>query len=353
MYKSFKLIRLIALLMVISLFLSGCYKPYQPYDPDEDDYDEHAPIIFLIDDEPYEKKNDDVISDKEVNKSYTVYVTIINNGGRAKNHTAKDVKLFLVDETRSITIEVGEKDITRDGYTTFSNLSYGEQARVHLAVEGTIKKQNKQYYVKARSNSFNIGDPTASTIESLSVTPISTTIKVGETVSYRATAKYKNRSSAVDVTDQVRWLSEVPSKATMTGNQAIGVGIGTTKIIASLEDKIAEATLVVMAPASLNRIEITPTGAEVLIGQDKPFYAYGIYANNQRINITSEVTWSSTATDIATIASSGVATGKGAGMTTIAATLQGKSASTSLTVKEPPVLIPDDQRLIWEKEVVN
>ncbi|BAE84196.1 Ig-like domain-containing protein [Desulfitobacterium hafniense] len=350
MHRYLNPVRIVVLIIVSSLILSGCYKPY---DPDDDYCDPTPSRTFIIDDEPYKKKSEYVISDKEVNKSYTAYVTIVNNGENKKEDTAKDVKLFLVDETRKIIIEVGTKDIQSSGYTTFPKLSYSEHARVHLVVEGYIKKNKNQYdYVKVKSNSFNIGNPTSS-IESLSVTPMSKTIKVGESVTYKATAKYKDCLPTVDVTNQVNWYSTDPSKATMNGNKAAGVGVGTTKIIASFQDKTVEATLIVTAPDSFDQIYITPTIAEVLVGQGKPFYAYGKYGHNQEVNITNEVTWSSSNSSTATIESNGVATGKAAGTTTITATFKGKSASASLTVKAPPSSIPGDERLIWEKEIVE
>lgn len=354
MNKSMNLMRVVICIFVSSVLLSGCYLPHWPYDPGDEDLPPSS-RTFVFDDELYpDKKNYNGITDKQVNTSYNIYVTIATNGEKAKEDTAKDVKLYLVDETRKVVIEIGEKNITSNGYVVFPDLSYPEHAIVHLVAEGYIKKKNtsKYEYAKARSDSFKIGNPN-STIESITVSPNTHTIKVGETVEYVAKAKYKDYLPLIDVTDQVRWYSSDSGKAVMNGSVATGVGVGQTIIIASLQDKIGEATLTINAPEFYDQIIIVPNEAEIIVGQSKPFYAFGKYGDNPQEPITNLVTWSSEDQEVAVVDQNGVVTGKQSGSTMIKVTFRDKTARANLIVKSSPVTIPDSERLIWEKETVN
>ncbi len=90
------------------------------------------------------------------------------------------------------------------------------------------------------------------------------------------------------------------------------------------------------APHTLQSITVTPANPTITNGQTEAFTATGYYADLTTANLTSQVTWSSSATTVATINSQGLASSVAAGTTTITATLTGISGSTSLTVVNPP-----------------
>jgi hypothetical protein len=73
-----------------------------------------------------------------------------------------------------------------------------------------------------------------------------------------------------------------------------------------------------------------------VLGTTRQFTATGTYSNNTTQNLTAAVTWSSSATGVATISnaagSNGLATSVAAGSTTITATSGGIPGSTTLTV---------------------
>jgi len=84
----------------------------------------------------------------------------------------------------------------------------------------------------------------------------------------------------------------------------------------------------VYAPAptpTLASIAVTPTNPTIQqIGAMQQFTATGIYSDGTTQNLTSQVTWASTSSAVATIiANSGLATGVGVGTSTISATLGG------------------------------
>jgi uncharacterized protein YjdB/uncharacterized protein YcfL len=94
------------------------------------------------------------------------------------------------------------------------------------------------------------------------------------------------------------------------------------------------------APASLSSIQINPSTQTIAAGGTTQFTAIGTYTHGthpaETEDITSQVTWASSTAGVATIASSGLATGVGAGTTNITASAAGFtgqiSGSATLTV---------------------
>ncbi len=76
--------------------------------------------------------------------------------------------------------------------------------------------------------------------------------------------------------------------------------------------------------ATLSSIEVTPVSlAKLAVGSTRQFTAIGTYSDRSTANITSKVTWVSSAAKIATISSVGLATGLAVGNTNITAALSG------------------------------
>ena len=111
--------------------------------------------------------------------------------------------------------------------------------------------------------------------------------------------------------------------------------VGSTTITATLGAVSGTTTLTVTA-ATLSSIAVTPTNPSIAKGLTKQFIATGTYSDNTTQDITSLVTWSSSAGSVATISnaagSKGLATSVVAGSTTITATLGAVSGTTTLTV---------------------
>lgn len=84
---------------------------------------------------------------------------------------------------------------------------------------------------------------------------------------------------------------------------------------------------------TLSSIAITPASATVTSGLDTNFMATATYSDGSTSDITSQVAWSTADNSIATISSSGVASGLIAGVTTVTSSMSGiTSPSASLTV---------------------
>jgi hypothetical protein len=167
-------------------------------------------------------------------------------------------------------------------------------------------------------------------LESIAVTPVSASIAKGLTQAFVATATYSDGSTA-DVTASATWASSATTVATMSGNVATGVGLGTSTISATVGAVTGSATLTVTAP-TLVSIGVSPTLPSIAKGTTLAFTATGTYTDASTVDLTSSVTWASSATAVATISAGGVATGVSAGTTTISATLGALGDSTTLTV---------------------
>jgi len=87
---------------------------------------------------------------------------------------------------------------------------------------------------------------------------------------------------------------------------------------------------------TLVSIQVRPGGASVAKGNQRPYVAWGTYSNGVTMQLSS-VTWKSSATNVATIDNSGLATATAQGTTTISATSGSITGSTGLTVTPPVV----------------
>jgi hypothetical protein len=85
----------------------------------------------------------------------------------------------------------------------------------------------------------------------------------------------------------------------------------------------------------LSSIAVTPVNPSIFLGASQQFHASGTYTNGLAGDLTNAVTWTSSATTVATISASGLASSARQGNSTITATAGKVSGSTTLTVTVP------------------
>ena len=180
---------------------------------------------------------------------------------------------------------------------------------------------------------------TAATLQSIGVTPPAPSAAKGTTLQFTATGTYSDNSTQ-DITSQVTWASSATTVATISdaaGSKGLAsaVSVGTSNISAALDGKTGGTTLTVTA-ATLQSIAVTPTAPSVAKGSPVQFTATGTYSDNSTQDITSQVTWASSVTAVASISnaagSKGLASTVGVGASNISAALSGKTGGTMLTV---------------------
>jgi trimeric autotransporter adhesin len=124
-----------------------------------------------------------------------------------------------------------------------------------------------------------------------------------------ATGTY-NDASTKNLTDSTTWTSGDDSVATVSSTGLVtAVSSGTASITAT-SGRISGATTVSVTLANLKSIEVTPTTVSITSGETQDFVATATLEDGSSVVITADVTWTSSNTSTATIASSGVAPGQ-------------------------------------------
>ena len=179
------------------------------------------------------------------------------------------------------------------------------------------------------------GGSTPKTLVSIAVTPANSSIALNTSQKFSATGTFSD-STTQDLTTSVNWTSLDTSIATIdAAGRATGVAAGTTTIKASSGGVFGVATLTVTS-ATLVSLAILPADPSIALGTSQQFKATGTFSDSTTQDVTELVTWSSSATSVATIGnaagSNGKATAAAAGVTTISAVRGTIPASTTLTV---------------------
>jgi len=92
-------------------------------------------------------------------------------------------------------------------------------------------------------------------------------------------------------------------------------------------------------PAVLTSIAVSPSNATISTGIFQQYTATGAYSDGSTQNLTNQVTWTSSNTNVATINNAGLVIAVNPGSTSISATINGISGSTNLTVPISPLIV--------------
>ncbi|HUJ17270.1 MAG TPA: DUF3443 family protein [Nitrospirota bacterium] len=164
------------------------------------------------------------------------------------------------------------------------------------------------------------------TLKSIAVTPANPNVALGITEQFTATGTYSDNSLR-DITTSVTWTSSAPNVASIS-NTAGSEGLagsgsqGQTTITATL-GIVSNFTDLTVTPPVLATIDVDPANPSIALGSGQQFTATGHYSDNTTSDLTTSVTWTASAPDIAIISnatgSQGSATPVAAGTTAIIA----------------------------------
>ena len=176
-----------------------------------------------------------------------------------------------------------------------------------------------------------------STLRSIKITPQS--LKLPATIETQLTAMGAfSDGQQLDLTSAVTWTSSTPSVATVSNSAdsagvATGVATGSTTVSAAFAGISATPPLTLtVTNATLTSISVTPINPSISLGSSQLFAAQGMFTDNSVVNITVQVTWTSSDVAVATIKSNGLASSASTGTTTIKSSLNGVNGTTVLTV---------------------
>ena len=187
----------------------------------------------------------------------------------------------------------------------------------------------------------------APTLVSVAISP-SVSVINGLTYQYIATATYSDGTTQ-DVTKEAVWNSSNSGVATVTTSLVNGgslqtVAPGSSTVSATFGGVTSNNSNVTVTPATLVSIAVTcHESMSVVKGLTKICTATGTYTDGTTADITSQVTWNSSNTGVATISNAGgnagTATGVSVGSSNITASLGGvTSPIVVLTVTNPTLV---------------
>lgn len=198
---------------------------------------------------------------------------------------------------------------------------------------------------------------TQAIIDHLEITPRSSEVLPGQITQYTAIAVLSD-STVFDITPYAQWfvtndnIAHVESG--MNGGVTTGLEAGAVHVYIEFSyDGITYDCLdgEPRCPASLRvnplevvELQVTPSDAEVAIGDDQPYQATAVLNSGDSLDVTNQVTWSTSNSDIAQIDTTGIAVGLTPGNVSVLAsgidpqgnTLLGEA---HLLVLPPPVTI--------------
>lgn len=174
-----------------------------------------------------------------------------------------------------------------------------------------------------------------SNLVSIKITPQGLKLPATIETQLTATGTFSD-GQQLDLTSAVTWTSSTPSVATVSNSAdsagvAKGVAPGSTTVSAAFAG-ISGTTNLTVTTATLTSIAVTPSNPSIALGSSQLFAAQGTFTDNSMVNITVQVTWTSSDVSVATIKSNGLASSASAGTTTIKASLNGVNGTTILTV---------------------
>ncbi len=246
--------------------------------------------------------------------------------------------------TQAFTATAGFSDGTSQDVTTSATWSakdlMGSQV-VLLSSKGVATAKNigqasitVRYKTLSASTTMQV---TAATLTSLSISPANPTLAVTGSLTFSAQGTFSD-GTMQDVTAAADWgVTDVVGSgvASIDGSTVVADSAGQATVSVFYEGLEADTTLTVTGVTLLS-LAISPLSPSIIKGTTQQFAATGAYSDGSTRDLTALATW--TATDIvpsegvATISSTGLATGNQTGQSTITASYLGLNASTVLTV---------------------
>ncbi|WP_052707908.1 Ig-like domain-containing protein [Vibrio neptunius] len=180
------------------------------------------------------------------------------------------------------------------------------------------------------SNSLEV-TVTDATITDITITPSAVNLAKGHHQPLTATATYSNGLS-MNISDSVTWVSDDPSKATITSQTdhglLNGVSIGSTTVTAIKEGITSQSVNVDVSDAVITGITVTPSIVNIAKGQHQTLAANAVYSDGTSSIISNSVTWRPVDNSTATVTSSGVLSGSKVGKTTLTAVKDNVTSNT-------------------------
>jgi uncharacterized protein YjdB len=180
------------------------------------------------------------------------------------------------------------------------------------------------------------------TVTRIDVTPAMSVLPIQAAMNLTATGTFSDGTTR-DVTFEVTWASTDTSIATVSNGPMVTPGIvtgvkeGAVKITAT-ENGVQGIAVVSVVPATIKSLAISPVDATTTTGLRSSYTATAVFSDGTKLDVTSQVTWTTDDATIATVSNvagaAGQLTARAAGQTTVTASLNGVTAQTTVTVMD-------------------
>ncbi len=181
-------------------------------------------------------------------------------------------------------------------------------------------------------------------LSGLSISPRDESLPAGAMLRYSATATYTDGTSA-DLTKVVAWASSNDAIATISNEPgargtANALSPGQVDISATFEGFTDRTTLTVIADDGdeVIRVDVLPPMATIGVSETLSYMAIAITRDGDTFDVSNSTTWSSSNASVATVSSTGLATGLSGGTTEITAEFAGVAGSATLKVEAEVIL---------------
>ena len=172
------------------------------------------------------------------------------------------------------------------------------------------------------------------TLKSIQVSADSLSLPANTTEQFTALGTFSDGSSK-DLSSSARWNSSATDVATVAAGGLVSTKAKGSTTISAVSGSITGSATLQVNP-TLVSIAITPANPSIAVNTSESFKAVGTYDDNSTQDITGSVTWTSSATAVATISDTvptkGVAMAVAHGNSTITATSGSIVKTTTLTV---------------------
>jgi uncharacterized protein YjdB len=170
------------------------------------------------------------------------------------------------------------------------------------------------------------------------LSPDGSQLEVGKSAGFTAKGIFGS-GTQYDITQSVTWSSSNEEFVTIDSlGLATGIGAGLATISAQLSGVQGMTALTIIPPKELVSLSITAVATSVYLNETIQLSVTATYNDQSSRDVTSEVTWTSAAAEIATVDSAGKVTGVAVGEATITAELEGKSAVIAVSATDGPTV---------------
>lgn len=280
----------------------------------------------------YSKSCTVTVTEKPVTYTYALQVKLADSSiDVGKTTTATATFITYADGVQSSSKDVTSSATWSSGTTAVATVSGGTVT----AIEAGTSAIKATYNGYSGSATVTVNDVLTYGLE-LSVT--SATISVGNTKAIAAnyiTFTNGNRTSSKTVTSSASWSSSNPAVASVSGGSVTAKATGSATITATYNGYSATATVTVEDDITYD-YQLSPTSASIVNGRTtKMTIVRRTFTNGTQTygeDYSSNFTWTSSNTSVATVGSNGVITGVGAGTATITAKYGGTTLTGTVTV---------------------